>query len=31
MLDNDTQEYEHSMIHMKSKCFSKDQLNSGME
>ncbi|XP_023498891.1 natural killer cells antigen CD94 isoform X1 [Equus caballus] len=28
MLDNDTQEYENSMVNMKNKCFSKDQLNS---
>lgn len=31
MLDNDTQEYENSVIPMKNKCYSKHQLNSGME
>ena len=30
MLDNDTQEHEKSRTPMKNKCFSKDQLNSGM-
>ncbi|KAF5912480.1 hypothetical protein HPG69_004150, partial [Diceros bicornis minor] len=28
MLDNHTQEYGNSMIHMKNRCFSKDHLNS---